>query len=550
MIHKLWILTLMQLSDKIHLKSNLTKQQKLGVVAKIGAKMAISYVIFTLVCYLLFRVLFLPPTVNLFIFVLTFMELIGIIGQTAKLSDSLYLSKDNAILLTYPVKHELTYASKILVAYILELYRTALFVFPLFMAFMTVVPSAGFGNGMDVGSIRYLIFAFIFVFLLPLLTVSMGALLSIPVAFIRKGIKKFTFLKIIALLAVVAVLFVVTMLIVKNLPSIVLIVQAFATLTKKAESFFAIVSKWSFYCQFVGYVMGGIKPFLSFLAFFGIFVGVLGLSILISMPLFFRLASSSAEHAVVKNHSGKNIRHKSIFATFVHKEFLLSIRNIGDFASDYLFLFLMPFVLAIMATIFTRIERNSIGVAMTYAFLGLITLVMLSTSSTAAATAISSEGNEFVLLKTAPSNTSKIVWSKLLTNFVISFIMLTISYVALSFLLKDDNHLATLWMVYGLTLLVSFGVMMWSIQLDVMRPKLKEYANSEKRSDVSNSLTSVSIGIGVAIVFSLIMIVVFLLPIVIKTQAMILAIIGVVFCLVRLYFLIGFTKAYFQDIEL
>ena len=550
MLHKLKILVMMQLSDKFKLRNNLTFQQKLGLVGKMIFKMGISYGLFILIFLLFFRLLFFPPTVNLFIFVIALMQLIGIMSQTAKLSDSLYMSKDNAILLTYPVPHQMTYISKLVVAYIIELYRSILFIFPIFMAFMTIVPGSGFGNAMHVASFAYVIFSIIFAVLLPLFPVLIGALLSIPVTYIKKGIKKFTILKISSLVLIFAGLSFLTYLIVNYLPDPILILQKFATIANKAENFFIAFNRFTVHVQFVGYVMDGQKIFWNILIILGILAALIALSILISMPLYFKLASSSSEHAVVKNHKGVNKRYKTTFRTFIHKEMLLSIRNIGDFASDYLFLFIMPFVLSFMAAIFMRIERNDLGYAMTYSFIGFITLILLSASSTAAATAISSEGSEFVLLKTAPSNTTKIIWSKLLMNFIVSSIMLTISFVILSFVLRKDDMLGLLWIVYAISIIVSFAVMMWSIQLDIEKPKLKEYAASEKRSDVANFTTSISIGIAVAVVISLMMIVVFLIDISVPVKAMILGFTAIVFALLRLYFLISYTKAYFKDIEL
>ena len=550
MFHKLKILVLMQLSEKFKLKSNLTLQQKLGRIAKIIFKMSISYGVFTGIFLVVFRILFIPPTVQLFIFVITLMQLFGIIAQTAKLSDSLYMSKDNAILLTYPVRHELTYVSKIIVAYIIELYRSLLFVFPLLMAFMTIVPSSGFSTGMDVLSIRYVVFSIFFSILLPLFPVLLGALLSIPVTYVKKGIQKFTILKITALLILLVGLGYITYAIVNYLPNSILIVQRFATITTKAEEFFVVFNKFSLHVQFVGYAMGGTKPFLNLLITFGILIGLISISILISMPLFFRLASSSSEHAVIKKHKSKNKMFKSTFQTFMNKELKLSLRNIGDFASDYLFLFIMPFVLSIMGAIFVRIERNDLGMAMTYSFLGFITLVLLAASSTSSATAISSEGTEFVLLKTAPSNTTQIIWSKLIMNFIMSFVLLTVTFACLTMIFKDDGHIGTLWIVYGICLLISFGTMMWSIQLDILKPKLKEYANSEKRSDVSNFNTSISVGIAVGFFFSVLMILVFLINLPLLVQGVILFGVALVFVGIRFYFLINYTKAYFTDIEL
>lgn len=553
MFHKLYILVMMQLSEKFKLKSDLTFQQKLGKIAKFLFKMLISYGAFTGIFYVSISIFSINPTIYTFVFVITLMQLFGIIAQTTKLSVSLYMSKDNAILLTYPVKHELTYISKIVVAYIIELYRSILFVFPLFMAFMTIVSNSDYSvlsGAMDVANVRFFIFSVIFSVVLPLFPVLIGAILSIPLTYIKKAVKKFSIVKLLIVLIAVFALSYVTYLVVKALPDPLNVLGIWNKILTSANDFFAKFNRFSLHVQFVGNVMGGVDLWMNLLFLILIFVGLVLIGIFSSMPLFFKLASSSSEHAIVKNHKGKNKMYNSLFSTFMHKEILLSTRNVGDFVSDYLFLFIMPFVLIIMGSIFIRIMRNEFAMAATYPFLGFIALLMLSSASTASATAISSEGTEFVLLKTAPANSSKIIWPKLLINFIISFIFLTITFIFLTVIMSRDGEIGKLWIIYSVCLFTCLGNMMWSIQLDIMKPKLKEYANSENRSDVSNFSSSISIGLGVGLVVSLISMLVFILNLPLLVQGLLLGVIVLSFCGVRLYFLINFTNAYFFDIEL
>ena len=296
--------------------------------------------------------------------------------------------------------------------------------------------------------------------------------------------------------------------------------------------------------------MYGEKVFLNTLFALLSLIGVGVISISLSLFVFFRLASSASENSIQKKHKAKNVAHKSTFLTFTKKELTLSLRNIGDFASNYFFLFIMPFVLIIISSIYVRIDRNALGVSMTYGFIGLIAMIMLAASNTASATAISSEGTEFVLLKTAPGKTSNIVWSKILINFAISLIFLTLSFIILSFVLKNHVSLPLLWIVYAFILIIDFGLILWSIQLDIMNPKLKEYANSQNRSEIKNFASSITIGCIVAVIFSAILIVVYLFNFTIFLLCLILLGLALVFTAIRLYFLINYMNAYFNEIQL
>ena len=126
MFKKLKILTLLQLSDRVKIKKDMTIPQKLGVVGKTILGMGVSYGIFDLLFFLIFGLINFKASENLLILVLFLMQVLSIVSCTISLSDTLYISKDNQMLLTYPVKHIYVYISKLVVAYILELYNLQL----------------------------------------------------------------------------------------------------------------------------------------------------------------------------------------------------------------------------------------------------------------------------------------------------------------------------------------------------------------------------------------------------------------------------------------
>ena len=542
MFKKLKILTLLQLSDRVKIKRDMTKSQKAGQIAKTGAAMLISFAIFALLFYVIFGLIKFKASENLLILVIFLTQALSIVSSTVSLSDTLYVSKDNQMLMTYPVKHIYIYISKLLVAYVLELYKSLLFTFPLFMAY-----------GLMAGGLltpNYVISLIFYSVLLPLFPVLIGAILSIPVVMFGKLLKKVNWVKgVFTVLLFVGLAFA-TSLLVNALPDQIRIVALYNKFLQAFESVVSNVNKFSLYNMFIGRALYGNQPLLNHSLAFVTLLGVALVGIAASLPLFFKLASSANENSIDKKHSSKNVVHKSTFFTFMRKELLLSIRNMNDFSSNYLFLFVMPFVLIIMSAIFVRIDRNALGYSMTYAFIGLISLIMLSASNTASATAISSEGTEFALLKTAPGKTSNIVWAKVLINGILSLISLIITFSLLSISLAGKIEIKQLWVVFGFVVLIDIGLILWSIQLDILNPSMKEYATTQNRGEVKNFSTSIMIGIIASVIFSAIMVVLFVVSFDILINGLILFGIGAIFVGGRIYLLINYLNAYFHEIEL
>lgn len=552
MFRSLLTLVKLQLSEKLHWKQNASTAYKAATVAKRIGYMGVAFGIFTGLFYVIFNLLFLEPNTEYFVFFVFVLQIISIISCVVQSSNILYTSRDNSLLLTYPVKHHQVYISKILVMYILELLKSLTLVFPLFMAYATIVPGVMTAN--------YVVSGLVYAVLLPFIPVLLGAIISIPFVYLTKILKHSNWVKGIFSILLFAGLIVLTVFVVKFIDanSPIRIVALFKKFNRDISAFVSKANKFALYANFVGRGMCAqdtVTAWSNHGLMLATLAGISLVSIAISLPSFFTLASSASENAATKKHKGENKAHKSTFITFLRKELTLSIRNIGNFASDYAFLFAMPFVLIILTCIFVNIERNELGMSLTYGLLGLITLVMLCASNTASATAISSEGSEFVLLKTAPGKMSNIIWSKLLVNFIISFVMTTISFIILRIVLSADIEKGLLdgtklLLVYIYVNLIEIGLLLWSIQLDIVNPKLREFANAQNKNEIANSSQSIIIGLIFSIVFSAISILLFITTLPIYIVGILMVIVGLIFVGLRFYFLIRYRDAFFEDIQL
>ena len=116
--------------------------------------------------------------------------------------------------------------------------------------------------------------------------------------------------------------------------------------------------------------------------------------------------------------------------------------------------------------------------------------------------------------------------------------------------LGDKVVIAQLWIVFVFIVLIDIGLILWSIQLDILNPHMKEYATTQNRGDIKNFSTSIIIGVIASVIFSALMIVLFWVSQNLLLNAIILIGLGLMFVGGRIYLLINYLNVYFHEIEL
>lgn len=178
-------LVIIQLKDKLNLSF---KADKKGTLTKIILKFVL-FVAVTAAIVVLFTILdkltvfgsttnsFPIPLLNL---VFTAMLILSIFTCIASLTKSLYFSKDNLTLLSYPVNANTVFLSKLVVYYIISLIREAAFILPLFLAY-------GFAYGFSAIYFPWVLFLFLIICLIP---VAIASIISIPWMFVSMFFRK------------------------------------------------------------------------------------------------------------------------------------------------------------------------------------------------------------------------------------------------------------------------------------------------------------------------------------------------------------------------
>lgn len=540
MFRRIKLLTLLQLSDRIKLKkSNSIK----GTLAKIGIAL-FSMILITAICsaliYILCDLISIPKTNSLITFVIFFLQVMSIISCTIGLLRTLYLGKDNAILLSYPAHHIEVFLSKLLVFYIYEAVKGVFFLLPLLLGFGIIYKSI---------SILYVLVAIFMVFILSALPVLIGAIITIPLLFINRFLNRFVAIKGGLLIGLLGGLFYVVYKIMELIPVPLRIIALYNSFILKINSFINSVNQYSLFYKNIGEMITLNNFGINLLVLLGVILVLILLVAALAMPLYFSLASKSSEHANVKKHKGGNKAHKNTFFTFVKKEWLLSTRNLSDFIGNYAFMFAAPYVAFIMVSIYSAVDRNVLGHHMTIVFAGFVVLILASASNTSSALAITKEGSEFVLLKTAPANTANMAWAKIFFNLIYSSIMIVISFLVLVLFCKRVENTSFLWLIMIAVLLINAGLIFWSFQIDIMSPKLREFASNGDISSVNNAAESIKVGLIVTAVFSALSIIFLMDGNDLLWQWFRIIGVAFVFLLARTYLFVSYLKNVFPDIE-
>ena len=177
-------LVVIQLKDKLNLSF---KADKKGALTKLILRIVL-FVVITAAITILFSILTrlsvfgtLPTfPIPIFNFIFICMILLSTLTCIASLTKSLYFSRDNLVLLSYPVRANTVFLSKLVVYYILSLIREATFILPLFLAL-------GISSGFP---LYYFPWTILMYFVICAIPVVIASIISIPWMFISMFFRK------------------------------------------------------------------------------------------------------------------------------------------------------------------------------------------------------------------------------------------------------------------------------------------------------------------------------------------------------------------------
>lgn len=535
MFKRLKILTLLQLSNKTKLYGKHSKRIYAHIALRAFMIVVIS-VVMSVVLHFIKNLIYIPVNDYFLIFILILTQFMSIISAISNLGTDLYRSKDNQILLALPVKNDEVFLSKIVVYYINESIRNLFLLLPLLIGF-------GFVNKM---AFWYYLNILPMLILLPLISISLSAFLTIPVTLVKNFLKTRNLLSVFLMLVAAGFAFFVVYKAIGLIETPIRIVQLYNRFVISISLFMQKVASFGLIYTSIGKLLSGSNVFINYIVIIITATALFGLNILISRPMYYKLVSSSSENVVVKKHKNTSRPSKNIYFTFLKKELIIAKRSPNELLNNYAVLMSLPFFMYVLNYIYMGMNRSSLGNQFVLICNVLISLLLVTGSNAASATAITTEGYEFVLLKTAPSNTMQIAWAKITFNTIVVTTMIFFSFLLFQIALPVFDR-RDIWSLFSVVVLVNTTHILWSFQMDVLYPKLSDYAATGSLSNNENISKSISNGLGLSTIFTLLSAILFLsMPdlawiILIGTAAILL--------ILRFRSFGQYLKAYFEDIE-
>lgn len=535
MAKRIWLLLLLQLYNKFKRKEK-GSLRIYRVIAVQAVILVLVSIVASFAIYAIKNIFYIPVNEYFAIFIFVLTQGISILSSLVHITNDLYHSRDNQILFPLPVKNDEIFISKFILYYIQEFLRNLYVLVPILIAL-------GFNQNAHV---LYYLNILPIALLLPLLSVFISTLLSIPFVYIKNYLREHQLMSALLTLVVLVTLGYFIYILIQGIPIPIRLVQLYNSFIIGLTLFMQQIADFGFVYTYIGFILYNVNPFIHYVYVLGITI-LLGLSnYLIAKPMYFRLTSRSNEHSVKKNKSHKTKESKSLFMTFFRKEMIIARRSPNELINNYALLISLPMIMYILNYIYMGMNRSTFGNSLVLILNILICLLVVTGSNTQSASAITKEGYEFILLKTAPYDTSKIAWAKLLFNLLITLFVIGISFIVFSYALPVFPKMDIVYLAIFVSV-VNIGHIFYSLELDVLNPNLSEYAQTGSLVNHPNIQKSLSFGLILSLLFTLVAVISFIIIEDLGWGLMIGS--AIVFALYRFVSFRAYLKAYFIEIE-
>ena len=476
---------------------------------------------------------------------------LSLVTDTIGLMKSLYFSKDNTVLLTFPATPSLVFLSKLATYYVYELRKSFMFTIPMFIAYGLVVREYGLHDPEGFLFYPWLILMFVLVSSIPVL---FAALLSIPAMFIYIFLNRVKVLQYLLYTALGVSAIALVWWLIGLIPEDINFIESWGNTYWEIQAFLDAYSR-AFYAIYafaeliVGRTVGlssvifhsGTLPTL--LALIGIGCASLLLCFLCSKPLFYRMASTPFEFKKKDKIKAKANRKTLPFLSAMKKELVIGFRSNAFIKLGGVLIVVMPMAIYLLNKIYSAMDTRFIGTQMTVCFNIIIILLIMLMTNIDIASVYSRDGSSSYLNKVQPTPYAALLISKLIFPMIIALVGLifTINVFAIESGISRNDALLIGVMIYGVYVAHLFS----SAESDIMNPQYEQYATFNEQANNPNETGS---GVS-AIIMS---VVVFAITLFLSTRNDVgvwakLAIVGAVFAAFKIFTYLSKIKAFYKE---
>ncbi len=476
---------------------------------------------------------------------------LSLITDTIGLMKSLYFSKDNTVLLTFPATPSLVFFSKLATYYVYEFRKSFMFTIPMFIAYGLVVRGYGLGDPKGLLFYPWLILMFILISSIPVL---LAALLSIPAMFVYLFLNRVKILQYLLYTAIGGSAILLVWWLIGLIPEDINFIESWGNTYWEIQAFLdgyvsAFAPIYSFTELIVGRTVGlssvvfhaGTLPSLFLLV--GIGCVLLLLCFLCSKPLFYRMASTPFEFKKKDKIKARKNRKTFPFLSAVKKEYVIGLRSNAFIKLGGVLIVIMPMAIYLLNKIYSAMDTRFIGTQMTVCFNIIIILLIMLMTNIDIASVYSRDGSSSYLNKVQPTPYATLLISKLIFPMIIALagLLFTVNVFAIEAgFSKTDATLIGI-MIYGVYVAHLFSC----AESDIMNPQYEQYATFNEQTNNPNETGS---GISAILLSAVVFAITFFLSS--RNDAGVwlkLAIVAVVFAIFKVFTYLSKIKAFYKE---
>lgn len=510
--NKLYTLVVMQLKDKWNISFKADKKGTLfKIVGYVIVFAAITFVVHLLMDFAgsklsIFMEKRIP--VSAMVPLIAIISILEIFAILVEMTRTLFFAKDNAVLITYPVKSDYLFLSKLIVYYLDALKK-------MFTLFLPIVISFGMIYGYPV---YFYVLAIILTIIYVAVLVLLCGVLSIPTYYILRFIDHFRIIKLILAGLITGLLIYGTIKLVNVIPSNINLVEEYQKFSVGLTSFLTWFSKafWGF--KVITYWICGVKNGLEMSVFsnytwavtlglFAIIVALIFVNAYLSKPFYHKMiaASNTRNTRPAKQH--KNHRRFHLIS-LIHYELIRTLRDTRIVAGSIVSLVFMPLLILVVNRVYSSFDTRTLGEIIiyvaNYSFIFIVTFSHNITSSYL----FSKDGPSWVVNKTMPRDPRITLSVRLIYNLIVTLGIIIPSSLIFFNSFKSQSYSSTLFILS----LIAFSVfhILLSASFDFSHSKNKEKADIGSEIRGSHELVSLAFGF-LTLLVSLVMYVLFVL---------------------------------------
>lgn len=422
------------------------------------------------------------------VFFLLIVQIIQLFFGLGLLTKTLFFNTDSSSLLKLPVSGEKIFIAKALFAYFYLTFLSTIIILPVLIMF----------GIMNACSALFFVMLPIICLLVPVLPFILAIIFALPTMYLISFLKSRFLLMLISYVLIVALGFVIYMQLLQMILALLNQNDAGTILTLDKVTAVKNLAHYFYPEVLLKNILTGSNFAVSLIITIFLSASVLTLLFILARKIYVNVLLNNVESENTFLHKEIKLKETSVTSALFKREFLNIFRSV-NYSFQYLAVVLTtPLMIYFSNSISAKIGAEQLGSGLLPGIAILVIIMFLSMAVSFSATSFTREGENFFHTKIIPVSFKKQVFVKLCLYMIVTIPSILVSCLILY--LVGTLSLSSMF-IYTLAIsLIMLGNAGYGIEKDLKNPKFRYVSNGEMDSTNRNVISSVGLGLIIALV--------------------------------------------------